>query len=288
MDPELHCFGALALETAAPPARLALPRAAAELLAAHVAADLQRLLPGVANLDLALRAAHFDPAELLRPGWPLHVRLAELAARAPGARPGRVIAFGDGDDGAPLAGLAPEAALQGGPLRLLPFVLRGEAAACRGVGAAMEAQLLETGMAGAATALHCQDAFGARLEHARYLTLHDLCAMTALQYEHAGLAPLWPLLEAALFEAAGETWLDAPHEPLLRCAGGHARLGEPDFAAWRARQGRDTAPAQAEAAYRRFRARLAQLEAVLGAHGIATRRIALAPDADPHAALRCD
>jgi hypothetical protein len=37
--------------------------------------------------------------------------------------------------------------------------------------------LLETGMAEARTALAAQQAFGVAIEHARYLTLHDLAAM---------------------------------------------------------------------------------------------------------------
>jgi hypothetical protein len=278
MSAPLHCFGALALETAAPPARLALPRDAADALAQHVAIDLQRLVPGVAALDLALLAAHFDPAELLRPGWPRHAALAGLAASAPGAGRGRVIAFGVGDDGAPLPGLAPDPTLQGGPLRLLPFVLLGEATACAAAGAAMEAELLERGMAGAATALHCQDVFGAKLEHARYLTLHDLCAMTAMQYEHAGLAPLWPLLETALLGDGAEEWLDQPPEPLVRLAQGEAGMAEMEMQAWRERHDPDRRleAAAAHAAYRAHEARLRQFEAVLAAHGVATRRVPVA------------
>src|SRR3546814_9326192 len=66
------------------------------------------------------------------------------------------------------------------------------------VGDAFERELIERGMAGADTALAAQDAFGLRIEHARYLTVHDLAAMTALQYEHAGLAALWPLLDVGI------------------------------------------------------------------------------------------
>lgn len=275
MTPASPCFGALALETATPPTQPGLAREAAQALAQHVADDLQRLLPAAPEFDLAFAALHYDPAELLRPGWPVHAALAGLAARAPGAGRGRVIAFGLGDDGTPpLPALAPEPELQGGPLRLLPFVLLGDPARTAAMATRMEETLLETGMAGAATALEAQQALGTRLEHAHYLTLHDLCAMTALQYEHAGLAPLWPLLEAALLgDGAGEVWLDAPPEPLLRYHDGAVALADCDRTAWLAA---GLAPAlnderRLEAAFRAQRARLRQFAAVLAAHAVPTR-----------------
>lgn len=268
----LHCFGALALEVAAPPALDALDREQAEALAGHVAIDLQRMLPGVPRLDLAMVAAHFDPTELLRPRWPLHAALSDLAQRAPGQGRGRVIAFGAVDGRLPAPVLQPDAALAGGPLRLLPFALLGEPAIVSEVGEAMESRLLETGMAGAATALFAQQAFGGKLEHARYLSLHDLCAMTAMQYEHAGLAALWPLIEVALLAPESALVVDQPPEPRMRIDAGVVRIEHPDLARWR-EQGRapvgadETAAARAHA---RFGQRIAQFRAVLEAHGIAS------------------
>src|SRR5690606_40089338 len=100
-------------------------------------------------------------------------------------------------------------------------------------------QLLAGGRAGADAALAARDALGLRVEHARYLTVHDLAAMTALQYEHAGLAALWPLLETALLQPDGEAWLDQPPEPLLHYADGEARIALFSPAAWRARYAAD-------------------------------------------------
>src|SRR5690606_41702753 len=91
-------------------------------------------------------------------------------------------------------------ALAEGRLRRLPFVRGGEPEAVAAVSDALEELRLETGMAGAGTALLAQEAFGLSVEHARYLTIHDLCAMTAMQYEHAGLAALWPIVETARSE----------------------------------------------------------------------------------------
>lgn len=273
--------GALALELApgSGAARDAVPQAEAGALAALVAADLAAFAPEAAALDCSLVAAHFDPVELLRPGWPLHQELWQLAAKAPRAPGGgaRILAFGSHEGRLPGA-LSPSAEHAGGPLRLLPFVLDGDAAVAARVSARCEADLMEEGMAGAGTALAMQEAFGLRVEHARYLTVHDLCALTAMQYEHAGLAPLWPLLETALLSPARKAWLDAPPEPLLHYAGdGTVRMALFTPAAWRSRHApAATVPEEDEEAHARlarmfghYEARQRQFAGVLRAHGLA-------------------
>ena len=157
-----------------------------------------------------------------------------------------------------------------GPLRLLPLLVRGDAAAIADVGDRMEQVLLDTGMAGADTALMAQEGFGTRIEHARLLTLNDLAAMMALQYEHAGLAPLWPLVETALLAPEQEHWLDAPPEPLARYANAEVRMALLDIDAW-AEGG--FAPSSADAtrlprAFDQFQIRQRQFAAVLEAHAI--------------------
>ena len=278
--PALHVLGALALELRgdAPVARDRLAPTEIGVLAALVARDLAKLAPEAATLELVTVGAHFDPIELLRPGWPLHRELDELAARAPRdpAAPldaGRVIAFGAHEQQLPGA-LSPSADYVGGPLRLVPFVLSGSAEVIARVGDTFERDLLERGMAGADTALAAQDAFGLAVEHARYLTVHDLAAMMAMQYEHAGLAALWPLLETALLEPEGEAWLDALPEPLVRYAAGEARIAMFTPAAWHARYAPD-APCDSEEGrerqyrlHRHFEARQRQIAAVLAAHGV--------------------
>ncbi len=274
-EPALHVLGALALELRgdAPVARAALTQAQAGELAAHVARDLAAFEPQAAALELVLVGAHYDPVELLRPGWPLHRELDALAARAPGRAGGRVIAFGAHEQRLP-GTLTPDAEQHGGPLRLVPFVLGGEPERAARVGEAFERGLLERGMAGAATALFAQEAFGLAIEHARYLTVHDLAAMTALQYEHAGLGALWPVLETALLAPEDEAWLDAPPEPLVRYVDGEARIALFSPSAWQARYAA-TASCDSEsgrqALTRRmalFEARQRQIAAVLRAHGV--------------------
>jgi hypothetical protein len=167
----------------------------------------------------------------------------------------------------------------------------GDADVIARVGDRFERELIERGMAGADTALAAQDAFGLQIEHARYLTAHDLAAMTALQYEHAGLAPLWPLLETALLEPDGEAWLDAPPEPLLHYVDGETRIALFEPHAWKQRyapdaDGNDPAMRdRLEQLHTHFEARQRQIAAVLGAHGVAVTFVHCADAIAAHAQL---
>lgn len=281
--PRTHVAGVLALELApgSAIARDALPKGDAGRLASLLGRDLGALVEGVRDLDLVFAAAHFDPAEALRPGWPLHRRLDELRQRAPqhGDAP-RILAFGADAQGNVPQPLACDEALRGGQLRVLPFVLSeprssrhraGEAAAADAVGNRLERILLDTGMAQAETALCAQEAFGARIEHARYLTVHDLAAMTALQYGNQGLEGLWGLIETALLRPGQTALLDAPPEPLLRYEEGEARIAlfAPD--AWRRRHASlcgEGDAARIARLHTLYEARQRQYAAVLRAHGI--------------------
>jgi hypothetical protein len=287
-------LGALALELApgTAPLQAALNQALASALAERIASDLATLAPEARRLDLVFGAAHFDPAELLRPGWPMHRRLEELHARAPRADGPRIVVFGANSNGTVPQPLRAELELHGGPLRVLPFALIGDADAAHEVAARFEDTLLERGMAGAATALQAQDGFVARIEHARYLTVHDLAAMIAMQYEHVGLQRLWPLIETALLAPQREAWLDASPEPLLRYADGKVRMAQFNFDAWRSHdvlereRDRDGVDDDARRRYTYFQARQRQYRVVLQAHGIEVESVACGIQQDPHERLR--
>src|SRR5688572_12957803 len=130
----LNVLGALALELRgdAPVARASVDQDQAGALAALIARDVARLAPEATGLQLVTVGAHYDPVELLRPGWALHRELDELAARAPKPTPGAggdwgggsVVAFGAHEGQLPGA-LAPSPDFFGGPLRVVPFVLAG-------------------------------------------------------------------------------------------------------------------------------------------------------------------
>jgi hypothetical protein len=264
--------GVLALELAAGStiARAALAQTDASRLAALLGRDLAALAPAARMLDACVMAAHFDPAEALRPGWPLHRRLSELHARAPrGDGAPRILAFGADAGGAVPPPLQADPALAGGPLRVLPWLFAGDPARVAEVAEAFESGLLDQGMSAADTALCAQDAFGARIEHVRAMTLHDLAAMTALQYEHAGLAPLWPVIETALLAPGEDCRLDAPPEPPVRYGDGEVRITLLAADAWRARcaQGDDDCE-RLRRRFAQYEMRQRQFAAVLGAHGI--------------------
>ena len=156
---------------------------------------------------------------------------------------------------------------------MLPFVLVGAAETVAAAGQALEEKLLALGMAQADTALLAQDGFGARIEHARYLTVHDLAAMMAMQYDNQGLAPLWNLVEAALLAPQSVEWLDAGPEPLLCLEGGEVHMALFDPAGWchhyaAALGGDEGECARMQRVYDHFLARQRQFAAVLEAHGI--------------------
>lgn len=275
----LQVRGALALELKGDAAveRDRLSQAGAGSLAALMARDLADVAADAARLQLVTVGAHYDPIEALRPGWPLHRQLERLAERAPGTAIGRIVAFGAHDGRLPDT-LAPSPEFAGGPLRLVPFVLAGapagDADTVARVAAQLEAQLLERGRAGADTALAAQDAFGVQIEHARYLTMHDLTAMIAMQYDHASLALLWPLLETALLQPDAEEWLDAAPEPLLHYVDGEARIALFSPQAWHQRYAGDV-PCDTDESrellsrrHQHFEARQRQYAAVLAAHGV--------------------
>lgn len=268
----MHARGVLALELGPGTAidMQALPQADAARLAALLARDLAALLPAASALDFCFAAAHFDPAEALRPGWPLHRRLAELHARAPrGSGDPRIMAFGADAQGKVPLPLQCDAALRGGQLRVLPWSFTGDPALVTNVADAFESLLLDQGMAQPGTALCAQNAFGARIEHARVMTVHDLAAMTALQYENTGLAPLWPVIETALLSPGRDVEVDTPPEPLLRYIDGMARLALFSATAWRARfAGDETDAGRLRHHFAQFEMRQRQFAAVLDAHGI--------------------
>ncbi|MET0654190.1 MAG: hypothetical protein ABWY94_01290 [Pseudoxanthomonas sp.] len=268
-----HVMGVMALELAGgtTPAAAALPQTQASRLVELLARDLSKLVPGASALELSFAAAHFDPAEILRPGWPLHRRLDELRQRAPGQEQGpRVIVFGADSEGRTPLPFAAEPGLLGGQMRVLPFLLSGAPGIVDSLQESFEETLLDRGMAGADTALLAQEAFGAQIEHARYLTAHDLTAIMAMQYQNQGLQRLWPIIETALLEPEGEDWLDEPPEPLLRYAGGEVHIALLDPTAWRQRHAGHVSDdaARLEQAYEYFQARQRQIAAVLEAHGI--------------------
>ena len=289
-NPGVDALGVIALELAGgqQPGKAALSFQQAGELAALVGRDLAKLVPQVAQLDLVLFGAHFDPAEALRPGWPLHRRLQELQARAPGRDEGpRLLAFGADANGEIPQPLQANPELLGGGLRVVPFALIGaDAATVAAVKDALEDSLLANGMAQPDTALLAQNAFAAQIEHARYFTVNDLAAMMAMQYDNQGLATLWPLLETAMYAPDQAEWLDAPPEPLLHLVHGEVRMALFDPAGWCAFYNHEGADCdRLTRVYEQFLMRQRQMAAVLEAHGIDVLYVHCKQGQDPRALL---
>ncbi|OLI42067.1 hypothetical protein [Xanthomonas oryzae] len=282
-------MGVLALELtgASAPERGALAPEQAGMLAEHIGRDLAQWIPEIRDLELSVALAHFDPAEVLRPGWPLHRRLEELQARAPGRdQEPRVLAFGADAQGEIPLPFQADAQLVGGGLRVLPFLLSGDPQTVATVADAMEEVLLAQGMAQADTALLAQESFGARIEHARYLTANDLAAMMSMQYDNQGLAPLWPLIEAALLAPHTEEWLEQAPEPVLRYIDGEVRIALFGPAGWCDHYAHDRENCERlRGVYEQFLSRQRQMAAVLEAHGLPVLYVHVEPGQDPRQAL---
>ncbi|RRU19385.1 hypothetical protein [Stenotrophomonas sp. 278] len=289
-DPGMNALGVLALELAGgdAPRHAALSSAQAGELAERIGRDLAKLVPAASGMDLVFFGAHFDPAEVLRPGWPIHRRLEELQMRAPGRNEGpRLLAFGTNEDGEVPLPLQADATLTGGGLRVVPFVLTGsEVATTQAVAEALEDVLLAQGMAGADTALLAQNAFGAQIEHARYFTVNDLAAMMSMQYDNQGLAALWPLIETAVLAPEAEEWLDAAPEPLLRYADGEVRMALFDPAGWCNFYNHGTGDCERlQGIYDQYLMRQRQMAAVLEAHGLPVLFVHCEPGQEPRELL---
>ena len=267
----ISCLGAFALELS-PQTRAGtacLQQASAGALAGLLARDLAKWVPEVSDCDITVLAALFDPVEILRPGFPLHAELERLTAQAPGQGQARIIALGANEAALPET-LAPAKEFAGGPFRLVPFLLRGDAELIQRVGEQLEASLLDIGMAPADTALFAQEHFKAQIEHARYLTVHDLAAMMAMQYEHAGLQHVWPLIETALLAPNECCWCDAMPEPLALYRDREIHMTLIDADDWQALGycSNEVDPDRCEFLFEQFEMRQRQMAALFQAHGL--------------------
>jgi len=271
MSEIVSCLGAFALELS-PLTRAQAPcliQAEAGELAAMLARDLAKWVPEVRDCDFTVLAALFDPVEILRPGFPLHAELERLTAQAPGQGSARVIALGANENSLPEA-LAPSSEFAEGPFRLVPFLLRGDAELIKNVGEQLEASLLDIGMAPADTALFAQENFKVQIEHARYLTVHDLAAMMAMQYEHASLKNVWPLIETALLAPDEQCWCDAMPDPLALYRDGEIHMTLIDADDWQTLGycGEENNPERCEFLFEQFEMRQRQMAALFQAHGL--------------------
>jgi len=171
----------------------------AEQMLAHLAADLQTLLPEINQCRLVAAGALYDQTQILRPGYPVFAALESAAAQAGGDpfKPG-LISIGARDGHMPASDLQPFSDIPLGLLQLLPVIIQGPRLRVEQLAALTEYRFLEEGQLSAHSAAWLQSAFGVSIQHVRLMTLTDLNALLHLQLEHYGFLPLWELLDAAL------------------------------------------------------------------------------------------
>lgn len=179
-----------------------LGRESAGRLAASLAADLMRLGLGLERFGLAMAGALYTVPELLRPGWPLLERLAELyrGSAPPGALEPRMLALGSDDAGGfPVRELNPGNAPGAGPLRVIPLLLTGDREALGSVAAILENRLMQDARLTDDNQALLESLFDCRFPNASFATLADLCGLVQMQFEAQGLDGLWTLIGQALF-----------------------------------------------------------------------------------------
>lgn len=190
------CFLALELAPGAPQLNSTLPRAAAEELGALIAAELSRLCPGIETLGLVFVGALFEPEELLKPGLRWAQWLNDQYRLAAGtSSASQLLFFGERDGRMPIRELEPDARRASGVLKLMPILLRGEAAQLAPIAERLEAQLTEIGIAGPPLMQCVQGWCGQQVAHGCYMTLLDVLAFERAQLEQAQLSVVADLLE---------------------------------------------------------------------------------------------
>jgi len=281
-----HYPGLLAIEldpqrsdpTGAPPEPLSV--AAATALAGHLAKDLNHILDGIEHLGLILPGALYDQTEVLRPGLPLIVALAELyhgSSRGSAFEP-RLIALGTDRGFFPVAAINPLRQPGSGPLLLLPFCFVGPADDIARLARVMEDTLLQNGQVSPATGEAVRQGFGLAALNLSFATVGDLCALLRVQLDANDFLPLWELLEHAWFERPGtcSAALDAGNRFLV--AGDHAHTLFYTFDDWaQFGPGRTLPAAELSAGYRGWARAQRQYTLALEAYGLHVRRVLANP-----------
>lgn len=281
-------MGVLALEPVADtvPTRQLLTRATAEGLNDAMGAQLARFLPREHEYGFVWSAALYDPAQLLRRGFPLHQELSNLfvAGQRHGIAAGHCLTLCERDGRMPTQRLEPEAAISGGTLYTIPIAITGSEAAIAAAAERLEIELYNEGLADPAVVFELHHDLGVAFEHVRLMSLLDLAAMMAAQLEHVGLGCVWPLIEEVLYGRPPQ--VIETESPL----GQSLKLD--DDAVWLAFEpyslhARRT-PGAGDARLQRYIERLhefRQIQGLLAAHGI-TVRVRLPTTATDHTCSR--
>lgn len=263
--------------TGIPPAPLSI--AAASALAGHLAKDLAQILGGIDHLGLILPGALYDQTEILQPGLPLPVALADLyAGSLQGGFVPQLIALGADHGLLPMAAINPQRRPGSGPLLLLPFCFIGPSAAISRLARVMEDHLLQNGETSPATREAVQQTFGLTALNLSFATVGDLCALLRVQLEGNGLLPLWDLLEHAWFERPGVRPVVLESGNRFLVAGDHAHTLFYTFDDWaQFGPGRALPAAELGAGYQRWVWQQRQYTLALATYGLEIRWVLANP-----------
>ncbi len=174
-------------------------------LADLVAADLTSLLGDISDFGCLVAGAIYEQPQLLTPDYAVFNALKTMYHKAQTGddtsrpfQPG-LMALGASGGQFPETALNPEPNTSAGPMLLIPILLIGEdPEALAELSCRAEEILINQGQVRPETAIALIELFGINPLHARYMTLHDLCAMLSMQLTHIGLPELWSLLDAQL------------------------------------------------------------------------------------------
>jgi hypothetical protein len=243
----------------------------AEQMLAHLAADMQALLPDISRCGLIAAGALYDQTQVLRPGYPVFAALEATATPGAGRFQPGLVSIGGTGGRMPVDDLQPFDDIPLGMLQLLPLSIHGPAPLVTEIGHAMEYRFLEEGQVSAHSASWLAAAFGVSVNHARLMTLTDLNALLRLQLEHFGFLPLWDLLDAALAGREDALAVTTPSGQTYEWRESAVHTDFQTFDYWAARGGGADLPAGRLAlaeAYADHTREMRQYLTTLGAHGL--------------------
>ncbi len=179
-----------------------LDRADAEHLGHALAADLARVIPEATGSLLTLSAGLLDMTDLIRPGFPAHTgieQLAEAAMNQQGFEP-RVLSIGASGGRMPHPDLMPRQQTPQGLFLAMPLLVSAPTESGRSLENLAEQKLFEHGGLGPPGLQIITRTTGLEPVHGQMLTLHDLMALQQVQLEGAGMDASWKVLESVLVE----------------------------------------------------------------------------------------
>lgn len=249
-----------------------LTRENAELLAAIIGEDLQRILgQDIAQTGMVMPAGLYDLTEVLRPGLPMVEMMLDLyrGSLRGGAFAPQLLALGSSGGRFALPALAPQRKPGAGPLLLVPFALVAPGPQIDAISHLIEQDLLEKGKAALQTDRAIRQLFGVEPINLTYASFNDISAMLKVQLEYVGFEPLWSLLEAALYQPDAVKLVDTAAGNRLITHGGEVFAPFQSFDHFSAQQ--SLAGSSAINAYETWLKTQRQYIALLTAHGLETR-----------------